>query len=104
MRQLLCPECYTPRLPEGTRQILARSADGEPAEYQRLTVGRAKRPTREQRMIYVNNDPLPLEVDHYDCDDCGQKIERGELCAAWSVWTEDQAETEYWEPEFLEPK
>jgi hypothetical protein len=106
-RKIWCAKCAKEKEP-GTRQIYERSEFGEPAEYERVVFGRALKPKPKQRLGFIGKlgDPnpatVPLDMSHYDCDNCNARIRPGEPCAAWTVWTENQPEPEAWEAEFLE--
>jgi hypothetical protein len=100
MRHLLCQKCAARYLPEGTREVFKRTRF-EPAEFQRLTVGIAGKPTAEQRTIFVNGDPIPQSLDFFECDECNAQINPGEQCAARTVWREDQGEIGKWEQEYF---
>lgn len=101
MREILCKECTKKHLPEGTRKIYERSKLGEPAEYQRLIVGRALIPSFTQRTVLINNHPTLLDLTFYNCDDCNKEIRPGDECSCWSVWTEEQEPTPEWESRFI---
>jgi hypothetical protein len=92
-------------MPEGVRKIYERSGI-EPAEYQRLTRGKAKQPQAEQRQVSFGTpgdmETHDMGTDCYNCDDCNAEIKPGEICAAWSVWREDQRPVPVWELEYLE--
>lgn len=101
MRWLLCQNCLKNHLPAGSRQILAQSREGEPAEYQRLTLGTAGQPKTEQRFMEVNGVRFPMGLAFYNCDSCDGEIKPGDSCAGWTVWVEGQAEPKPWEYEFF---
>ncbi len=102
MMYVLCGECVKKKEP-GTRLIYERSEIGEPAEFQRVTVGTARRPKAEQRYIKVNNEKTDLDLGYYNCDTCNAEIRPGDLCGAWTVWTEETGPIAFWEGEYLEP-
>ncbi len=102
-RQLLCAKCSA-RKREGTRMVLARSAYGEPAEYERVLFGVAIEPLPRNRVVRINGQPIPMTPHQYDCDHCSAVIRPGDLACAWSIWTEDMEPTAAWEHEYLEMK
>jgi hypothetical protein len=101
MRELLCEECTKRHLPAGTRRIQAASQYG-PAEYQRLTLGTARKPQHGQTDIIVNTERLPGPTEHYLCDFCNKQIFPGDKCACWTVWTSETGPIGSWEQEYLE--
>src|ERR1041384_4552917 len=101
MRHLLCRECMNEKQP-GTRQIYPRSAIGEPAEYERIVVGVARRPAKSQRWIAVNGEKEYLSTDFFNCDSCDAKIKPGDPCGAQTVWTETTGQISPWEHEYIE--
>ena len=82
---------------------LPASALGEPAEYERVTWGTALPPQPDQRVMYVNGEPIPMEADFYNCDLCNAAIGPGDPCCAWSIWVDGQAMPPPWENEFMIP-
>jgi hypothetical protein len=106
-RQVLCARCAKWHEPAGTRMVLERlkGTDGDPdapAEFQRLTFGAAKPPRVEQRVAYINGVPYPMDMDHFDCDQCMAPIKPGDRCAAWTVWSEETGPVAEWESEYME--
>lgn len=101
MSQVWCAECAKDKQP-GTRKVLERSAWGEPAEFERVLKGRARKPQAEQRVMFFNGEPIPLAQGHYDCDNCGAPIRPGDPAMTWTVWTEMMTEPAEWESQFLE--
>lgn len=101
VRQLRCEKCIAPRQ-AGTRTIYPRSAIGEPAEFERVLIGRAKVPQLNQRWMELNGERQSLPTEYYNCDGCGAEIKPGELCGTWSVWTEDMQPVPAWESSYLE--
>jgi hypothetical protein len=102
MRDVLCIKCAQKHLPTGTRQIYPRSALGEPAEFQRLVLGKAKQPTQENRYIAVDGVKDLLDTSFWNCDTCNAEIRPGEPCACWSVWREDMQPIGPWEDQYIE--
>lgn len=100
-RRIICESCAQKHLPAGERQIYARSAIGEPPEFQRLVVGVAKSPNPADRVIYVNGQPFNLPEGHFNCDQCDAVIEPGDMCAARTFWCEGQDKAEGWESDFI---
>lgn len=102
-RQLLCLDCAERKLPEGTRLITKASAEtGEPAEYARLVMGRARPPAPQNRWFSVNNKRFPLSLAQWECDICGKAIYAGERCGCRSIWVQGQPAIPAWEAEYLE--
>lgn len=81
--------------------LLGRGALGEPAEHERVVRGLARRPTAEQRIVRVNDEPFQLGVAEYDCDRCSVCIAPGDPAVAWTVWRHDHLEPPAWEHEYL---
>lgn len=101
MKRMWCAECGKDKQP-GTRQVFERSEWGEPAEYERVVKGQARKPQAEQRVMFFNGAPIPLAEQHYDCDNCGEPIRPGDPAMTWTVWTEMMEEPAEWESQFLE--
>lgn len=100
-RQVWCSECAKDKHP-GTRKVFDESEWGEPAEYERVVKGRARKPHAAQRYLLVNAVRHPLSLDAFDCDNCGSRIAPGAEAATWTVWSEDMEEPPEWESEYLE--
>lgn len=100
MRHLHCAKCGARSTP-GRRQAYAADVDG-PAEWERIVRGRAKMPTPEQRDTNVNGTPVPLTLEHFDCDLCGDPIRPGDVATAITAWQPSrQQEPRYWEADYL---
>lgn len=102
MRRILCEKCLRGHLPAGVRKIRG-ALQYEPAEHQRLVLGTALNPTKEQRTVYLNGEPKPLPMGMLNCDSCDQEIGSESVCAAWSVWRADRPPVPAWEEEYLVP-
>lgn len=106
MRWIVCTACAQRKEPAGTREILARSPEGEPAEFQRLIYGIAKSPQLSQRRVVITRQAITethqMDISYYNCDSCNLIIHPGQLCACWSVWTDEQEPTAAWESEYIE--
>ena len=102
MRRILCEKCLRGHLPAGTRKACGASLHG-PAEHQRLVLGTALNPTKEQRTVYLNGEPQPLPMGMLNCDSCNQDILPESVCAAWSVWRADRPPVPAWEEEYIKP-
>jgi len=100
-QKLLCDECGSKYEPTLKKEVYARS-DFEPAEYIRVIKGIAKIPTREQRMMYINGEPLPLDMDGYDCDMCHAKIMPDDKATCLTIWTERRPTPALWEKDFIQ--
>lgn len=102
MRRILCEKCLREHLPAGERMVRKRTMTSM-AEYQRLILGTALDPTKEQRTVYLNGEPKPLPMGMLNCDTCNQEILPESVCAAWSVWRVDRPPVPAWEEEYLVP-
>lgn len=101
---LLCAACANEHHPKGAgiRQLFAAS-QMERAEYGRLTAGIARRPTVKQRIVYINGVPQPcMDLDYYNCDLCGGKINPGDRCLAQTVWKEGDPVPADWEADYMD--
>lgn len=99
-RRLWCAECgdRNQKL-DGTRIVYERTPPeegypGDPAEYERVKWGRARRPRLERAYL------VPLEF--YICDGCNARIDPGARAMAWTLWREDMPTPPDWEWEYLE--
>lgn len=99
-RHLLCAECSDGKI-AGSRQIMARSDLGEPAEFERVVFGIAIPPLPHNRILRVNGEPFPLPPDQYECDDCSAVIKPGDKACARSIWTSEMNPVPPWEHEYL---
>lgn len=96
MRRLLCKECAADKK-TGEREAY-------PGEFERVVFGIAGQPKTEQRTIYVNGEPQPvMDLGFYNCDYCNAIIRPGDLCCAWSVWTNHRIEPAGWEQRYFQP-
>lgn len=103
MRHLLCnrPGCGD-RHVAGRRQAFA-GTQFEAAEWIRVVKGQAKAPTPDQRVMHVNNEPIPLRPGQYECDFCGEPIRPGDGVTAVTAWQPSRrAEPEFWEAEYID--
>jgi hypothetical protein len=100
--RLHCKDCGRAKVSSNKRLILSRTDQGEPAKFERVTRGVAKRPNPKNRILYVNGIPQQLSLNYFNCDSCGRPIYPGEKCVAISIWTELMPEPEYWESDYLE--
>lgn len=100
-RRLLCVQCGRDRGSDGTRLLYSASELGEPAEYERVVWGHAKHPTRDQRRLYVNGEPIELDLGGFDCDRCGARINPGDRACCSTAFLEGQAIGQ-WEKEYLQ--
>lgn len=99
MRKLLCGICET-------TVVLYEK---EPGFEKRLVRGIAKVPQVDQRQLMTVGGGEPpnikrLDVSHYNCDDCGAKINPGEPAVALSMWREGGNPQPAWEGNFLKPR
>lgn len=101
MRHILCAKCMEGKTP-GTRQTHARSDIGEPAEFERVVAGIAKKPRQIQRMISVNGVCSYLSLEFFNCDRCDGEIRPGDKAGAITAWTEATVLIAEWEREYLE--
>lgn len=102
MRRILCEKCLRGHLPAGTRKACGASLHG-PAQHQRLVLGTALNPTKEQRTVYLNGEPKPLPMGMLNCDSCDDEIRPESVCAGWSVWRADRPPVGAWEEDYLVP-
>lgn len=101
MRHIRCAKCMEGKQ-EGTRQLYPRSEIGEPAEFERVVIGVARQPQRDQPWMSINGDKRDLPLEFYNCDGCNAQIKPGDRCGCWTVWTEDMGGIVPWEHEYLE--
>lgn len=98
-RALWCSECGGRQDKRaGTRCIYearpgAEDDPPEPAEYERVTWGRARWP---------NPDLKPISLEFYLCDGCNARINPGDRAMGWTIWREDMPEPRAWEIQYLE--
>jgi hypothetical protein len=101
MKYIICKTCLSERQ-IGNRKLRDRSPIGEPAEFERVSMGVAKQPKPEQRFMTVNEERVELAPDIFNCDSCNTEIRQSEQCGAWTVWTDEQNEPPMWEAEYME--
>lgn len=87
----------------GARKILEETTAGEPSEWARVRVGIAKLPTENLRTVRINGEPILMEIDHWDCDNCNASIHVGERAVCVSVWQPARRPAPpAWEVEYIE--
>lgn len=101
MRHLLCGACGERYPIPGDDLLIYPASAIEPAEYGRVTKGRAATPRPEQRVMHVNAEPFPLEPGQYNCDDCNATIEPGDPVTCVTVWRADRPKPPAWEGAYL---
>lgn len=107
-KQLWCSDCGEQgHKVAGTRMVYeahpaTKEDPAEPAEYERVTWGKARTPDPAERFVRMNDEILPVPTEFYICDGCNAPISPGDRCMAWSVWGDPMPEPPAWEQEYIE--